>query len=75
MTDPLRRRLLASTLALPLGQLLPARAAALPFAAEHGALAALEARAHGRLGVAAFAPGGPALAYRGDVRFPMCSTF
>jgi beta-lactamase class A len=39
-------------------------------------LAALEERAGGRLGVAAFDTGsGKRFAYRGDERFPMCSTF
>jgi beta-lactamase class A len=39
-------------------------------------LAALEARTGGRLGIAVFdTGGGRRLAYRGDERFPMCSTF
>src|SRR5262249_13091189 len=39
-------------------------------------LAALEARSGGRLGVAVLdTTGGTRLAYRGDERFPMCSTF
>lgn len=55
-------------------------AASLPFAtaafADTNPFAALEAKAGGRLGVAAFDTStGRRLAYRVDERFPMCSTF
>ena len=55
-----------------------ARATEVPEAVKQadGRLAALEARAGGRLGVAVIVAGrGLALAHRPDERFPMCSTF
>ena len=39
------------------------------------ALAVIEARLGGRLGVAVGGEGGPLLAHRADERFPLCSTF
>ena len=69
-----RRTLLQAALVLPvLGLAGMSRAAAVGPAAD--ALADLERRAGGRLGVAAWRRGGArVLAWRGDERFPFCST-
>lgn len=71
-----RRGVLGLSLAglVALGASRSARAAASESFADR--LAALEARAGGRLGVAVLDTNGATrLAYRGDERFPMCSTF
>ncbi|MTJ93634.1 MAG: class A beta-lactamase [Desulfovibrio sp.] len=76
-----RRHVLAALCALPLSVLLeplaPASGAApIQNEALQNGLARLEAASGGRLGVAARqAAGGKILGYRGDERFPMCSTF
>ena len=76
-----RRRVLAGLCALPLGGLVTTLADAsviAPFQddALHAGLAKLEAASGGRLGVAALlTTGGKPLSYRGDERFPLCSTF
>jgi beta-lactamase class A len=69
MFDPTRRTVLLTALALPALGL----AGTIP--ATGDAFADLERRAGGRLGVAAWRRGGgPVLAWRGDERFPFCST-
>lgn len=69
-----RRDALLAALALPLLPLSPASAA--PVAAVPLALAALDARHGGRLGVAFLDSGsGRLLTHRGDERFALCSTF
>ena len=76
--DPRRRALLLAASLLPLALAMPhaARADALPTHRRFtDRLRALERSAGGRLGVAAMAVGGNAIAYRGDERFLMCSTF
>lgn len=71
MTDLSRRMIL---LALPAFALAGTARAAAPDAAT-SALADLERRAGGRLGVAAWRLGGaPVVAWRADERFPFCST-
>lgn len=71
MTAVHRRTVLRAVLALPVAGLARAAAAETPLQA----LEALERRAGGRLGVAAWRRGGAgALAWRGDERFPLCST-
>lgn len=73
MSDPTRRSVLRAALILPT-LALPGIA---PAAAEEAtaALADLERRAGGRLGVAAWRQGGgPVVAWRADERFPFCST-
>ncbi|MCS0633310.1 class A beta-lactamase [Telluria mixta] len=69
MIDPSRRTVLLAALALPALGLTGTAHAAAP------AFADLERRAGGRLGVAAWRRGGSqVLAWRGDERFPFCST-
>lgn len=75
-----RRLVLAGLCALPVANvfalLSSARAAPDDAAALRGALAGLEAESGGRLGVAAVsAADGRRFSYRGDERFPLCSTF
>lgn len=76
-----RRYVLAGLCALPLSGIIATLAAAAEAAPNRGAalqaeFAKLEATSGGRLGVAArLAKGGKILSYRGDERFPMCSTF
>lgn len=74
MFDPTRRTVLRTALALPV----LARAGTVHAAeadAATRALADLEGRAGGRLGVAAWRHGGArVVAWRGDERFPFCST-
>ena len=66
-----RRPLLAGLLLAPAGL-----AAAAPEEGFRAGLAALEAQHGGRLGVAMLDGGtGRMLAYRGEERFPLCSTF
>jgi beta-lactamase class A len=77
MTMPLhlsRRAVLAGAAAVALAPGLKAQSReAEPFAER---LAALEARSGGQLGIAAFDSGsGKRRSHRGDVRFPLCSTF
>jgi beta-lactamase class A len=65
-----RRQLIATAVALPFATAAPAAAA------PQGALAQLERRAGGRLGVAAFdSETGQRLSWRGAERFALCSTF
>jgi beta-lactamase class A len=65
-----RRQLIATAAALPLASAVPAAAAA------QGPFAQLERRAGGRLGVAAFdGETGQRIAWRGNERFALCSTF
>ena len=72
MTDTTRRTVLRAALILPAIGLAGAVHAA---ADATQALAALERRAGGRLGVAAWRRGGAnVIAWRGDERFPFCST-
>jgi beta-lactamase class A len=74
MTDTTRRTVLRAALILPAIGLAGAVHAA-DAAAATRALADLERRAGGRLGVAAWRRGGSqVLAWRGDERFPFCST-
>ena len=69
MFDPTRRTVLLTALALP------AQGFAATVHAADAAFADLERRAGGRLGVAAWRRGGgQVLAWRGDERFPFCST-
>jgi beta-lactamase class A len=69
MIDPTRRTVLLAALALPALGLAGTVGSADP------AFADLERRAGGRLGVAAWRRGGSqVLAWRGDERFPFCST-
>jgi beta-lactamase class A len=69
MIDPSRRTVLLAALALPALGLTGTAHTAAP------AFADLERRAGGRLGVAAWRRGGSqVLAWRGDERFPFCST-
>ena len=71
MSTVIRRTILRAVLALPVAGLARAAAALDPL----HALEALERRAGGRLGVAAWRRGGVGLlAWRGDERFPLCST-
>lgn len=80
-----RRSVLAGLCALPLASMsaafitcTSAEASPLSAAKEKSLqknLAELEASTGGRLGVAASADGGKVFSYRGDERFPMCSTF
>lgn len=71
MTAVTRRTILRAVLALPVAGLVRAAAPEDP----HHDLAALERRAGGRLGVAAWRRGGVGtIAWRGDERFPFCST-
>jgi len=71
MTAVHRRTVLRAVLALPVAGLARAAVAGNPLQA----LEALERRTGGRLGVAAWRRGGvDALAWRGDERFPLCST-
>lgn len=80
-----RRSVLAGLCALPLASMsaafitcTSAEASPLSAAKEKSLqknLAELEASTGGRLGVAASAEGGKVFSYRGDDRFPMCSTF
>ena len=74
MSDPTRRTLLRTALVLPvLGCAGSLHAAAADAPAR--ALVDLERRAGGRLGVAAWRRGGSqVIAWRGDERFPFCST-
>ncbi len=73
-----RRRLLLSMAILPFASV-AVRAGSMPDNAKAkvaARLAALEASAHGRLGMAAFdTADGSRLDYRSDERFPFCSTF
>ena len=80
-----RRYVLAGLCALPFaslsaGLIFNSSADAAPLAAINGKalqkmLAELEASSGGRLGMAASVDGGKVFSYRGDERFPMCSTF
>ncbi len=72
-----RTRLLAASLAVLLGLwTLPARAGADPGPPLREQLAQLEKSANGRLGLACIDAGsGRRFQYRGDERFPFCSTF
>lgn len=80
-----RRSVLAGLCALPLASMsaafitcTSAEASPLSAAKEKSLqknLAELEASTGGRLGVTASAEGGKVFSYRGDERFPMCSTF
>jgi beta-lactamase class A len=74
--QPLRRRHLLALAALSPALPARARAATLDTPALNAALAALERRAGGRLGVAVLATEGRATAgHRADERFSLCSTF
>ena len=76
--SPARRRLLLSMAILPFASV-AVSAGSMPDNAKAkvaARLAALEASAHGRLGMAAFdTVDGSRLDYRSDERFPFCSTF
>ena len=76
--SPARRRLLLSMAILPFASV-AVSAGSMPDNAKAkvaARLAALEASAHGRLGMAAFdTADGSRLDYRSDERFPFCSTF
>ena len=75
--SPRRRNLLLAALAAPISAQLAGCALAAPREASFTrALTRLESETGGRLGVAAFDTGRQIqLNYRGDERFPMCSTF
>ncbi|KAA1174052.1 class A beta-lactamase [Photorhabdus heterorhabditis] len=74
--SPLRRSLLLAGITLPLVNFaFPAWAGAIP-SSLHKQLAELESSAKGRLGVTLInTVNGQAIQYRGDERFPFCSTF
>ncbi|TFW25527.1 class A beta-lactamase [Massilia arenosa] len=76
MTSSTRRTVLAATLLLPFVVRAREAAPSTALARAVGELAKLEAKAGGRLGVAAYEAGkAPRVAHRADERFPMCSTF